>query len=84
MNKLFCVLVIFGLVFVVGSCGNQAASRLADNVFEDRADLIIDNPKFTAKEKELYLINVLQALGKSQKEITAWIKNYKEEQKGKK
>lgn len=72
--------VIIPLLFIimVSGCANIPANRLAEKCWKYKVELIINNNRLNQKQKELWIINIMQANGFSAKEITKYIKQMKE------
>ena len=72
----FClVLLAILVILMVSGCENIAAKRLADDCWEFRERLLLENSNFSESERELFLIEVMQAKGFSDDEIVLEIEN---------
>jgi len=82
LNVTFLLLVLFGMLFVVGAgtgCVNAAAERLAEDLWIDHVDIILKSNELTQMEKELYVLEIMQAVGKTDDEMATYIEKIKPE-----
>ena len=75
MNSKIIVLLIMMSALILCGCQNMAAERLAEDCWEFRENLILGNSNFTANERELFIIEIMQANGFSDDEIVDEIEN---------
>ena len=70
VKSTLCLLIlVFPMILFVSGCQNAAAERLADDCWEFREQLLLENTNFSENEQELFLIEVMQARGFSEDEI---------------
>ena len=63
---------------ICSGCQNAAAERLADDCWQFRQQLLLENVNFSGNEKELFLIEVMQAKGFDEDEIICEIEKLRE------
>lgn len=73
---IFIALFLVGLL-VIPACNNTAATRLTEDCWFLRDKLILENGNFTQKERELFLIQVMQAKGFTDEQIADEIEEIK-------
>jgi len=73
--KILILFACFVTVLTSFGCVNVAAENLAEDCWELREPLILENNKFTQIERELLFIEVMQAKGFSDEEIADKIEN---------
>ncbi|MCD4656231.1 MAG: hypothetical protein K8S87_01685 [Planctomycetes bacterium] len=62
-STLCLIFLIFSIIMIFSGCQNAAAERLADDCWEFRQRLLLENMNFSMNEQELFLIEVMQAKG---------------------
>jgi len=81
--KAFLFFVLFFVFNFLSGCVNQAAERLTDDCWRFRSKLVLNNTNFTQRERELFVVEIMQAKGFDDERISDEVEKIRKERKQK-